>query len=73
MLSVCVVARYEVCTDVVLSVEAATVRSVAQGRRTPFARRSLRTFLGSSLRALLPAQKGAARPYVVRSWVISIA
>ena len=49
------------------SVEAETVDSVAQGRRTPFARRSLRTFLGSSLRALLPAQKGAARPYVVRS------
>ena len=44
-----------------LSVEAATVRSVAQGRRTPPARRFLRTFPGSSLRALLPAQKGAAR------------
>ena len=44
-----------------LSVEAATVKSVAQGRRTPSARRSLRTFLDSSLRALLPVQKGAAR------------
>ena len=44
-----------------LSVEAAIVKSVAQGRRTPSARRSLRTFLVSSLRALLSDQKGAAR------------
>ena len=44
-----------------LSVEAATVRSVAQGRRTPPARRSLRIFLLESLRALLPKKKDAAR------------
>ena len=61
MLIVCVIARYEVCAKEVLSVEAVTVKSVAQGRRTPPARRSLRTFLGSSLRALLPAEKGAVR------------
>ena len=61
MLIVCVIARYEVCAKEVLSVEAATVKSVAQGRRTPPAHRSLRTFLASSLRALLSVQKGAAR------------
>ena len=61
MLIVCVIARYEICAKEVLSVEAATVKSVAQGRRTPSARRFLGTFLASSLRALLPAQKGAAR------------
>ncbi len=44
-----------------LSVEAATVISVAQGRRTPFARRSLSIFLLDSLRALLPKKKDAAR------------
>ena len=44
-----------------LSVEAATVFSVAQGRRTPFARRSLSIFLLGSLRALLTKKKDAAR------------
>ena len=45
-----------------LSVEAATVSSVAQGRRTPPARRFLSIFLLESLRALLPKKKDAARP-----------
>ena len=61
MLIVCVIARYEVCAKEVLSVEAATVKLVAQGRRTPSARRSLLTFLDCSLRAMLSVQNGAAR------------
>ena len=45
-----------------LSVEASTVSSVAQGRRTPPARRFLSFFQDSPLRALLPVLKEAARP-----------
>ena len=60
MLRSCVRARWKESAST-LSVEAATFSSVAQGRRTPPARRSLRTFLASSLRALLSVQKGAAR------------
>ena len=41
------------------SVEAETVDSVAQGRRTPFARRSLSFFQPKSLRALLLGLKEA--------------
>ena len=41
------------------SVEAETVDSVAQGRRTPFARRSLSFFQTKSLRALLLGLKEA--------------
>ena len=46
-------------TSFARSVEAETVDSVAQGRRTPFARRSLSFFQPKSLRALLLGLKEA--------------
>ena len=61
MLRSCVRARWNKSAST-LSVEAATVSSVAQGRRTPPARRSLSFFQDSPLRALLPVLKEAARP-----------
>ena len=61
MLRSCVRARWKESAST-LSVEAATVSSVAQGRRTPPARRFLSIFLLESLRALLPKKKDAARP-----------
>ena len=61
MLRSCVRARWKESAST-LSVEAATVSSVAQGRRTPPARRFLSFFQDSTLRALLPVLKEAARP-----------
>ena len=66
MLRSCVRARWDKSASA-LSVEAATVSSVAQGRRTPPARRSLSFFQDSTLRALLPVLKEAARPQVSTS------